>query len=176
MNRWFQTLEFGPTGQRTNRTDSSGLWIDWGRTSGVSLKLWPILADLIKLNEDAGAAKRTIRRGPHKASNSLGPWRRRVAWYRQVRNPCEDAFCSTNNRKQRSKQTGSPDLEPPKPGFIWNPNPDQLHFIMKYKFWFQSVEICRCTIDINVLTSFETRLYERVCRSVGPSVNGSVGP
>ena len=96
MNRWFQTLEFGPKGQRTNRTDSSGLWIDWGRTSGVSLKLWPILADLIKLNEDAGAAKRTIRRGPHKASNSLGPWRRRVAWYRQVRNPCEDAFCSTN--------------------------------------------------------------------------------
>ena len=75
MNRWCQTLEFGPKGRRTNRTDSSGLRNEIeGARRAFSLELWPILADLIKLNEDAGAAKRTIRRGPqHSEKFSLGP-------------------------------------------------------------------------------------------------------
>ena len=47
--------------------------------------------------------------------------------------------------------------------------------IMSRKFSLNSVVICACTIDINVLTSFETRFHERVCRLVGKSVSGHVG-
>ena len=129
MNRWFQTLWFGPKGPRTCRTHNTTLLKKVGSMSG-----FPIFGVLKKSNLFRTVLVQQSARsaGPNLNEQFVtGPWRRRVAWYRQVRNPCEDAFCSTSEAAIHNHWLARLWNHRRRVSSLRSPNPDQLRTCSK---------------------------------------------